>query len=175
MKGMNTYQRRIVLYLLGVVLFIPITWKLGFKRTLELKQQQQSINQKLELVTTAPERINIIRKRLEHIDKLVINSDNETQLQNRVLTEISMICRKKGLLLHHMPPMYKEVDNNYLMETTSVAIAGNFHKLLGLLHTLEDPKKNLNIVSSEFYTEEDKKTKQRKLFLKLYIQTLKNK
>jgi hypothetical protein len=74
-----------------------------------------------------------------------------------------------------MPPMFRNLDNNYLVETINIQVAGSFNDLVELTYLLEQPTKHLNIVSVDFFVEENKRLKTKQLILSLYIQTLKPK
>lgn len=173
MIKLQSYKIRFVLVLIGAVLFFPVVWKLALHKTLAANVQLKELNRKLEQVENAPERIALVEKRLSYLNQLIIDDENNEELQERVLDEISTICSKKGLILKEMPPMFRNLDNNYLVETINLEIAGSYHKLLQLVYELEQPNKNLNMVGISFSTTENKRLKTKQLVLSLYIQTLK--
>ncbi len=172
---MYSNKAKLLALLVGSILFFPIAWKLAFNKTFDARKQINDLNYKLENVQNAPERIAIVEKRLNYLNQLIVDDDLEGGLQNRVLDEISTICKRKGLLLREMPPMFRNLDNNYLVETINVQVAGSYHDLLQLIYVLEKPEKNLNIASIDFFIEENKRLKTKQLILSLYIQTLKQK
>lgn len=173
MIKMQSYKTRFIILIIGAVLFFPVVWKLALHKTFAAKTQLKELDSKLEQVENAPERIALVEKRLNYLNQLIINDKNIEELQERVLDEISTICRKKGLVLKEMPPMFRNLDNNYLVETINLEIAGSYHKLVQLVYELEKPSKNLNLVGINFSTIENKRLKTKQLVLSLYIQTLK--
>ncbi len=172
---LHSYKAKLIALLVGSILFFPLAWKLAFIKTFDARTQIKELNFKLENVQNAPERIDIVEKRLNYLNQLIVDDDLEGGLQNRVLDEISTICRRKSLLLREMPPMFRNLDNNYLVETINVQVAGSYNDLLQLVYLLEKPNKNLNIASVDFFIEENKRLKTKRLILSLYIQTLKQK
>jgi Tfp pilus assembly protein PilO len=175
MQGLQSNRIRFYLLLSGVLLFLPIVWKTTLQKTIESRVQLRLLEEKIQMLETAPEQIVLVEKRLNYLGHLLASENNSNGIQSRALYEISDICREKGLLLKAMPPMFRNLDNNYLMETLNIEVAGSFHHLVQLLHLLEQPKKNMNVVSARFYTNENKRRKQKQLVLSLYIQTLQEK
>ncbi|MFA6400444.1 MAG: type 4a pilus biogenesis protein PilO [Salinivirgaceae bacterium] len=176
MNLLSSNRVRFYALVVAAVLFFPITWKLAIKKTVEAHRQITEIEDKLVMVeSNTPEQIALVEKRLEFLDHLLVKDGPGDAFQNRVLHEISSICTQKGLLLKEMPPMFHAVDNNYLVETINIQVAGSFHHLLQLLYEIEKPQKKLNLISSHFFTKENKQSKQKQLILSIYIQTLQEK
>lgn len=175
MGFLQTNKTKFIVLVVAGILFFPLSWKLAFEKTALAHKQVNELDRKLESVQNAPERIAHVESRLNYLNQLIVDDSIEGGLQTRVLDEISTICKKKGLLLKEMPPMFRNLDNNYLVETINVQVAGSFHSLLKLIYLLEQPNKNLNIVSVDFFIEENKRQKTKQLILSLYIQTLKQK
>jgi Tfp pilus assembly protein PilO len=175
MGFIQSNKAKFIAMIIVAVLFLPISWKLALKNTFDLHKQINEINKKHELFQNAPEQIAFVEKRLNYLTQLIVNDSIVGGLQNRVLDEISTICKQKGLLLKEMPPMFRNLDNNYLVETINIQVAGSFNDLVELTYLLEQPTKHLNIVSVDFFVEENKRLKTKQLILSLYIQTLKPK
>jgi len=173
MLGIKSHKNKLIVVLLVGILFFPISYKLAFSKTFAARRELRQMNTKLANMEDAPGQIIEVKRKLKSLSNIIDSDSVAGGLQNKVLNEISDICTKNGLLLKEMPPMYKNIDNVYCIETINVQVSGSFHKLLKLLFQIESPEKNFNIVSTSFYTIENKQKKQKQLVLSLYIQTIK--
>jgi Tfp pilus assembly protein PilO len=172
MQRLQSNKTKFYLLLIATVLFFPLVWNLALQKTFESRSQIKELKKKLAMLEDAPQQMALVEKRLHYLEQILVSESSEQEFQSRALDEISFICKQKGLLLKAMPPIMRNLDNNYLMETLNVEIAGSFHHLVQLLYQLEDTKKNINIVSAHFFTSENKRLKHKQLVLSLYIQTL---
>lgn len=175
MISFRSNKTRFYTLLITAALFFVVSWKLALKKTVDVHRQITEVENKLDQVESAPEQIAVVEKRLNYLNQMLVKESSGNAFQDRVLDEISSICRQKGLLLKQMPPMFRNVDNNYLVEIINVDVSGPFHRLLQLLYEIEQPQKNMNLISARFYVEENKRIKQKQLILSLYIQSLQDK
>lgn len=169
----NSYKNRFILLVVVLILFIPITWNLAFKKTIFNYRENCILEEKLKLAENADEAILMLQDQLDQWDKTMVVDTSKGDVQNRLLNDISELCRSKNILLKQLPPVQKTFDNNYIIENINVQVSGTFYQLMQLLYELESPERSFNIVSISFLLNEAKGELPEQLILSIYLQTIK--
>lgn len=175
MNKQLTYQQKNKYLLFGGLASLILIYLLAVKNTLSLYQE----NKKLETFVGAHKsnelKVQDIKQRTELINAQVKKYfvDSVTHDEN-LMKAVSDLCHNEGVLLKEMPIIEKNKQGNYYIYTNRVVLEGTYHKLLKVLHQLENKQNVGRIASVQYKTYTDHKKKKEVLMLLLYIQTIIN-
>lgn len=125
----------------------------------------------IDFAKNIPEKTVQLKSEIEAIDKTLLNSQqNETNVQQNLLSIVTMYCKENTIVLREFPQMIQTSGNEFLIETNAFKIEGSFIKLLQLLYILEQKRRIGKIASVSFLTKTDFKTKKPELTATVYLQ-----
>ena len=128
----------------------------------------------LEIVENAPQQIASLETKIEEIEQVIGKNFNAgCDIQQQILEKISNYCIENKLVVKEFPKKLSSYDQQYMIETNRVVIEGSFTGLLKLLHFLEQDKQIGRVVSVDFQTNQDFKTKRTILTMSIFIQNIK--
>jgi hypothetical protein len=175
MRKLNlTYKQQ---FLLGATLFLLVLWlvfQVSVKPTLLLKANCKEKEKAVEALSSSPQRINQATRKLENLNHEFRSfSMGGSTARDLILEEISQYCNKHNISVYNYPESHISDNNKFVVETNRIVLKSNFKRLLKLVHFLEGKAEFGKIISLHFYTEENRKTKKKNLFLELIIQNIK--
>jgi len=169
-----TYKQKVILLIVGFIVIIILVNKLAIQRTVNLKNQCESIINKLDEAKDAPLAIITIKKRLGFIDDVVgRNLLDADDVQVLILEKCIDYCTKNNLVLINLPRPHKYSDMNFDVQTCIVELEGGYTDLLKLVYLFEQKLSLGKIISISFVKEVDRFTKMDRLKLTIYIQNIK--
>jgi hypothetical protein len=170
-----TYKQQVLLYIGIVVISFILVFKIALKPTFELKKVCKEKEAVLETVSTAPVQIKAIGKKLNQIDnQFKILSFEENTSRDRILEEIAKYCSRNRLTVYNYPEIHQFTNNTFTIESNRIIVRGRFKNLLKLVNYLETKADFGKIISLSFYSEINRKTKRKELFLELIFQNISN-
>lgn len=169
-----TYLKKVKLLLIGGIVFLFISYLFAFKRTINLYSDYREIKEKLKLVDSAPQTIAGLQSQLNGIDK-IISKNNQGGMDTRfaLLGVASEYCQRNRTSLTEMPKSLFTQESDYNIETITLVMEGSFFNLLKFVYQLERSDNIGKVASVEFKTINDIITKENKLIVSIYIQTVK--
>lgn len=171
-----TYRKKIRFLAIGVVILTFIIYNLSIKKTIILKKECKSFEEKLALVEYAPQKIALLEKELSKIEGIIGKSDTTCiDFQQILLEKTSNYCQENNIILKEFPKQIINEQQDYIIETNIVVLEGGFITLLKFLYLLEQKYNIGKVVSAGYNAFKDIKTKKYKLNLTIYVQNIKKK
>lgn len=166
-----TYKTRLkILPFLFVMGFFLIYW-LALDKTVTRSNQLNVLENKVELLSGAPLQIEILKKRLEHLESRIGNY-NEGISQERIFSELSDYCKNNRLNIREFPDSQAFNSNGQVINTFQVEIEGSFHSLLKLIYRLEQKMFLGKIASAKFQLKIHKRSRKEYLSVQIFLQTI---
>lgn len=173
MKKKYTYKQYLYLLIAVFVLGLLVSYKIAVKPTIDAKKKLQQLQDDIRNVDEAPRKRAMLLQQIEQYDRLIgEQATNQKFEQQQVLDYISNYCQKSKSTVREFPEIHSFTKENYVLNTIVFTIEGNFRHLLELLFLIETDLKIGSIQSIDFYTEDEFRTKKKRLFLKVYLQTI---
>ena len=141
-----------------------IAYQAAIKKTVDLYGNNKKITNKLENIEDAPIRIQLLEKKHLELDQVIGKSINlDSDLHKQLLERVGNYCERYTVTLREFPALHSFKQQNFVIETSSFNVEGGFIMILKLLRLLETEYKIGKVVSIDFYTEKNPKTKQTEL------------
>ncbi len=170
-----TNRQFFYLYLGAVALGFILVFNIAIKPTLELRRECKQKASVLTSVSTAPQQIKLINKRLAKINSHFSSlSMNENTSRDKILEEVGNYCSKNRISVHNYPELHLYHNNTFTVESNRIVVKGDFKRLLKLVNFLETKAEFGRIVSLGFSSETNRKTKRKELYLELIFQNIRN-
>ena len=170
MFSLLTHKQKFRYLLFGTGILMLFIYILALKPTIELKKKYRTIKQNIETSSDAPQKIVMLENQLLNFRFLFNNQEEGTGNHEKIHEFISLYCQKRGITFSGYPPLHTYNEQNYVIETNIIELEGDYIPLLKLLYEVE---KNMNygkVVSVQFISNTNLRTKTKKLGLKIYIQ-----
>ncbi|MBI5541222.1 MAG: hypothetical protein HY951_14245 [Bacteroidia bacterium] len=174
MAERKTYNKKVKLLAIGVVVMLFLSYYLSFRKTISSYSECQDYKSQLENIQTAPAEISNVEQQLATIERSVgMSPDTSTDFQKVLLEKVSSYCQQNNVVLTEFPQTIYFSNQDFEVETNQVVVEGSFVKILTLVYNLEQKFRLGKIVSLRFASQKDYKTGATKLFATLYFQNFK--
>lgn len=169
-----TYRKKNILLLVCSVLFSLIIYFFSVAQTIKLITLCNRLEQQLHLADDAPQKLSELKFQLGHITSRLGQAGKfGGDVQQALLEMISGFCNENNLVLKEFPQPVITIEQNFVVETNTVVVEGEFIKLLKLVYQLEQVQRIGKVSSVHFQAKEDVKTKRLVLTASLYLQNIK--
>lgn len=168
-----TYKTQFFI-LLGILVVSLITvWKIALSPTFNLASEYRRNKTDYEKIAQAPMRIALVKKQLDKLNSQIFSANQQnTDFREGLLMLISDVAKRYGAQISSVEPEHVIKSAGYLIETEQLILEGKFNNLLQLLHFMENESGIGKLMSATFYTEESRKTKKKRLYLKMIFQNI---
>lgn len=174
MLNKMTYKKRNQVLLWGGVFLFVLVYNFTFKKTISLYFECAALEKKNMLAADAPLKIAALEKEAAGLDVLSGSQQHpDSNTQQAILGIISSYCQENKLLLKEFPETKLQKENDYLIETNSFILEGNFQKLQQLVYLLEQKYKIGKISSVDYVLKKDLRTNKKALTAAVFIQNIK--
>jgi len=173
-KRTLTYKNQYRLLVVAVILMTLLVYRLALSKTISIYHLKNELVQRSAEIQDAPQRIAGLKSQIGEFESLISGNTNDTtETRNKIMSYASRFCNDNNLVLSgFLPPV--DIDrNSFILETNILEIEGGFSKILHLVYNLEKEWKPGKVVSVRFFTKEDIRTKNIKLYAHVYIQKVK--
>ncbi len=162
-------------YLLSVFIFsLVIIYTVAISSTIQQKNDYKNKVVELKKTVNAPNQIDSLYRELQKINLVVGNDFNEQKEKQEILIDkISKYCQKHNTIIKNIPEMHEFRHKDYIVETTSVTVQGNYKQLLYLLFKVEKEFNIGKLASVVFKSEKEPRTGREYLIMTMYVQNLK--
>lgn len=170
-----TYRQKNKILLVGALLLLIVCYIFAIGETVELYSNNSKASQKLESLKNAPQQIVELNKRLvflnSRVKQYVRDDDFE---QEDILVAISDFCKGHRLKIVEFPKSTLKQNDDIVIETFNFTVEGNFTNLVKLIYDIEVVQKIGRIASLDFETQMDRRTKVKRLTVRIFLQNLRN-
>lgn len=174
MAERKTYNKKVKLLAIGVVVMLFLSYYFSFRKSINSYSEYRDYKNQLENIQTAPAEISDVEQQLATIERSVgMNPDTSTDFQKILLEKVSGYCQQNNVVLREFPQTIYFNNQDFEVETNQVVVEGSFVKIITLVYNLEQKFRLGKIVSLRFASQKDYKTGSIKLFATLYFQNFK--
>lgn len=174
MAERKSYNKKVRLLAIGIVVMLLLSYYLSFRKTLNTYLENRDYKDQLESIQSAPSEILDVEQQLSTIERSVgMNPDTTTDFQKILLEKVSEFCQENRVVLREFPQTIYYKNQDFEVETNQIVVEGSFVKILTLVYNLEQKFRLGKIVSLRFATQKDYKSGSIKLFATLYFQNFK--
>lgn len=168
-KKQYSYKQKFRGLILVILAGMLIIYRFSFKNTLDSMKNCESLQATRQQVENAPAEIIRLESQLHEYEKFIhLGDPDENQVY--LLKLSAELSEKQNIVLSHFPEKHEYREKDLICYTYPITVQGRFLDLLQYLHQFEDDKNAGNVVACEFATEKNRQTKQKELYLILYIQ-----
>ncbi len=172
-QNINSYKRKLILLVFGSLMLILMIYGLAIKKTMILRSEYKDLANQLSTVTNAPVQIENLKQKLVSIDGIIgANINDNYVLKEQILNHCGEYCNKNNLVIKDFPEIHSFSHENYQIETSKIVIQGEFIDVLKLIYMFENQYKIARVVSVNFHTEKNIRTKQKFLETDIYFQNV---
>jgi hypothetical protein len=171
LKKLNYKNKIIVLGLAALVLFYLI-FKLAVSETIGLHSKLSDLETKMATIENAPKEIESIQAKLNNFASILGKSIDTTYRNEPFLEFLSVVCKENNTTLadYIAPHVFNQGD--FFIETRTAVIEGKFINLVSTLFAIEKKYMRGKTTSACYQVKEDFRTKQRRLYLTVMIQSI---
>lgn len=168
------YKKKYYLLLIAIIILALLSYRLSIKKSIELFDIVENLEQKVETINQSPEKIKLLEQKLSLIDVSINNTDTmNVDFQESLMEKIGQFSSTHPIILRDYPQPTSFRENDYEINTNQLTFEGKFQHQLMLLHELENNFKSGKISSVHFYSKKDNKTQKTSLYGTFYIQNFK--
>ena len=172
-QNIKSYKQKLILLTFGSFILIILMYSLAVKKTFILRSECKNLTEQLTVADNAPEQIYMLQQKLASIDQLIgANINDNYVLKEQILNYCSQYCSKHNLVIKDFPAIHEYTQENYQVETSKIIIQGNFINILKLIYLFEKEYKIARVVSVNFHSEKNIKTKRKVLEADIYFQNI---
>lgn len=172
MKFNLTYKKKNLLLVAGVVILSFMAWKRSIGPMLELSGQCKAMETELEILTSSGNELNALRHEIAIIDNMISSTAYDSLTREQLLIEIIANSQSNppAVSEFHLPHCFDNSD--YRTVTDQIDLQGSFTEILTAVNHLENDFKGGVIRSLHLETVINPRTKKKKLYGSVYIQSL---
>jgi hypothetical protein len=165
-------NRANIMFVVLLILFMWITWKLAISKTVMLRSEIKIVNEKLNTLSRVSENIEQINFQLNNARQIMaLSNKNTSEIQEHILDLLNKGAPSNISLWEFSPPEVR-IDSTLTIETTKIVLTGGFIPLLKTVNLLEKHREIGSIISIRFKTNVNP-PHPKSLSLTLYIQNFK--
>lgn len=131
-----SYKTKFKVTALALLLLGWVAYRFAVVQTLEIKEEISTLQDKLDLVDDAANRMNFINGRLRLLDQS-IGDYSGVETTPRLISFAGSYCEDHGLVLAEIPEKHHYASDEYDLVTYRMVVSGPFKGLIQLLHRLE--------------------------------------
>ena len=171
-KYLETYKQKTIALGIGSFLFLILAYQLAFKKTFIERSKYHDAQNRLDNVQS-------LEKEVAQYHGLLANFDQNTTSnlppsQTNLYELISSFCDENDLIIEEMPEVSVYDNTDFLLEQHIFTFKGEYRTMLRLLYAIEQEWKIAKVVSSHFYLEKNRQTRQEELKAQFHLQNIKN-
>jgi hypothetical protein len=173
-KAELTYKKKNQLLILtGLLALLIIYWFL-ISPNLNRSSLNKKYRSEIAKAEQAPALIKSLREELTTMNSFMeaYVSDSAGD-EDRFVEVITNFCQKNNVTLKELPKVVETEEQKFTVQTRVVIAEGSYNDLLRLIYQLEKKEKVGRIVSTQFKSYTNNKTKKLTLSLTIYLQNLK--
>jgi hypothetical protein len=161
--------------LAGFFVMLLVSYKVAIKSTITTYSDYKELKEKSRVAEDLPIRIAELQEKLNDLNQTYFDAvkiiDNTHEL---FLDKLGQFASANRTTITEYPKEHIYETSSVLIETHSAILTGRFINLLKVLYQLEVKERIGRIVSVEFFTETNRRTKVSSLYMRLYIQNYRN-
>ncbi|MEZ5199167.1 MAG: hypothetical protein R2764_23130 [Bacteroidales bacterium] len=167
-----TYKKKLQLIFIGALVMLFVVYHMAISKTLNRRSQCKELQGQLVTIENAPTQMAEIHSELTRIGKIIGKENNKEDFRQKILEETTKFCENNKIRINEIPEPVVIDKNDYEIYTHTLVLEGDFQNLVRYIYELEQNLELSNVTSAKFYSAKEVRTKQKKLYLKLFIQNI---
>lgn len=170
MKKKLTWKQKNRLLLTGSIIMLWAVYAFAISNTLDARSECRNLEQQLDSAADAPARLAQLHEELLELETIT-GKDTANAFHEHLLGIVTQYCRENDLMLRGFAQPVRYRQQEWTIETHPVLVEGPYIALLQLVHRLEQEKTG-KVVSVDFHSKRDNKTKALSLLVTIYVQNI---
>lgn len=165
-----TYRKKNLLLAAVVIVLGACAWNRAFSPTFGLKAECEQLQSDLALVTESGQELSIIQQQIAGIDRLIAGGEADSLTIEQELIRIVQQAENAEVSQIHLPHKFSRLD--YRTITNQIDVEGSFGAILTAVNQLEREFNGGVVNSLHLEAITNPRTKQKKLYGSIFIQSL---
>jgi hypothetical protein len=167
---------KLYLIVAGIILASIIAYRVAIKSTVMVMKDYRELKQKAAEAEDISSRCAALQKQLTILNRSYFDAAKGIDdTHNIFLDKLGRLAATYNATVTEYPAQHSYRASSVQVETHIAVLQGNFSDLLKVLYELEVNERIGRLVSVEYFTETNRKTKIRSLYMRIYIQNYRNK
>lgn len=167
-----TYRKKNQLLLAGAGLLLLLVYSFAISKTVALRSTCLKLEQRVDSAAHLPEETAGMEAKLAQIEKNFGSDSASGNTHEALLGVVSAWSQQHHLVLREFPELLQYRNREWNVETHRFTVEGNFTELLRLVHLLEQTQQLGKVVSADYRSRRDPRTKALSLTVTVYVQHL---
>jgi predicted nuclease with TOPRIM domain len=168
-----SFKKKNIILLITAVFSLYLSWTLAIHETVELSSSTAEMEQRLEAAKEAPNEIKRLELELDKVKGKTRKLYSGVQdLRKLLLSEVTALADLYELTLKSFPEHFMQQKEGMELSTSPVVLSGAYKDMLQMIYEFEQNEIAGKISSVVFEIEESPRTRNRKLFMTLYVQSI---
>ncbi len=173
MFNQYSYKKKFTFLIVFIIMLGIAGYKRSFGNLISLYRQNNSLQQKKELIGQQSPNIDLLNKQISDLDRLIGKEGLEKEkIQQEIIS--FLVNNSSGISIYDLQPIHDYYDTDYNIFTYQLDLTGNYNNLLEAAYNFEKKFEYSKIISVRFYNDK-KDNKTNVLHLKLIFQNYENK
>ncbi|MCQ2082597.1 MAG: hypothetical protein MJZ11_13160 [Lachnospiraceae bacterium] len=169
-----TYKQIYLIAIAVTSLLAVCAYLFSFKNTINIITQYIELQERINAIKDAPEKITVLNAKMSQIDHLLIDKD-DIDVEQIILDKTTKFCKNNSLTLIEFPQTSYSEYQDYQILTNKVVLEGNFISIVKFIHDSERINKTGMVAAVQLTKKKDLQTKKEHLFSYIYFQNIKSK
>ena len=145
---------------------------MAISKTVTLRSTCNKLEQRVDSVAQLPEETSLMEEKLARIEKNFQGDTSAVNMHEELLGIVSAWCERHKLVLRDFPEQFRYRNREWDVHTHQFTVEGEFTELLRLVHLLEQEEHTGKVVSADYQSKRDPRTKNLSLVVTVYVQHL---
>lgn len=168
----TSYKQKFLLLAAGVLVLLLCSYYLSVQKTLGLRSEFLGLSQKSEDIESIHQDMARWQTLNASMDQKLGGDYVLAGFQESLLSAVGSYCENHDVVLAEFSKPFTGSEGGYEIETVILTLEGPFKALLQLVHHLETGFKGGRVSSVEFVKEKDYRKNKDELYLRLYVQNV---
>ena len=166
------------MYLVLAAVFLAgiLAYNIAVKNTIKTIKDYRELKRKSSEAADLPAQCALLSNQLSRLNQLYFNAVKGIGDTHEIfLDKLGRLADQYNTSVIEYPEKHSFNTSSVQIETHNAVLKGSFTDLLKVLYELEVHERIGRLVAVEYYTETNRKTKIRSLYMRIYIQNYRNK
>lgn len=175
LKNYFTYKKKNIVLLYATLLFLVVVYYFAIHKTILAYNENRMLKNQSENSKKSPMILKDLDLSIEDLnDKLGINNAINNSNREYVLSKIALLCQQYSLKLINYPQSVYTNYNDYVIESKSIELIGNFKNITQVVFAIEKELHLGRVASLQYFIKKNNTTKKNTLVAKIIIQNISN-
>lgn len=155
---MNNKTKNIAL-VTGFVVMLFIAYQLSFSKTIQIKDQYNTLKEETLLFKNAPKQLTLLKQKEKHFDSILNKYQlNGLSLQNNLLKTITGLAQEHQLKVVRFNEPHRISNKDLIVNNYQFSLQGDYNGILKLVYELEQNTKFGEIINFHFEKKKNLRT-----------------